>query len=84
MIIEESLVSNMCLEAEKMSDEGKVSFFLHGQVYAIMEGMRQIEYWRAVVKMYPNLTDLFHVHIIPNSTFDYDVKEFIQKIILLK
>lgn len=79
------LVRAMYIEAEEhiKINDNIVSYFMSGFNVCIQEGMDQLEYWRSVVQIYPNLADIFYDKL-SDTNINENIKSFLRKVSLLK
>jgi hypothetical protein len=79
------LVRALYLEAEehRLNLQQRTLYFVEGYIQAIKEGIDQLEYWRSVLIIYPDMIDKIYENL-SNRDIDRRVKDFLEKMVLLK
>jgi hypothetical protein len=66
-----------------MNPAVKADYFINGFKVCLSEGLDQLEYWRTVVMVYPEIVGELY-NTLNNSDIDIKVKAFMKKMMLLK
>lgn len=82
-----NLVHLMSLEVKKLkysNDYHAIEYFIWGFNVSLREGANPVAYWREVIKLYPNLVDIFYKEMLYDINLSNEVKCFFEKMVILK